>query len=135
MSWRVKQLGHCKDTDLRAVESPSVHVTQRSCDELDCILSWSLIAGRTPGGVLLTVAIAQGPEGRDDVHAQQIAAAATTLRTARLSMQSTQMKYHWRSLSRSDRLTCLLWCTMCQWSCQIPWHRDVLLPWEDTFFG
>lgn len=39
-------------------------------------------------------------DGRDDVHAQQIAAAATTLRTARLSMQSSDMKYHLRSLSR-----------------------------------
>ena len=39
---------------------------------------------------------------RDDAHAQQIAAAATTLRTARLSMQSSQMKYHLRSLSRSE---------------------------------
>lgn len=44
---------------------------------------------------------------RDDAHAQQIAAAATTLRTARLSMQSSQMKYHLRSLSRSD-ITSLL---------------------------
>ena len=44
--------------------------------------------------------LVQNETMRDDEHALQVAAAATTLRTARLSMQSSQMKYHLRSLSR-----------------------------------
>ena len=70
--------------------------------------SWSLqVSCCTPRRqVCSTPCLVQEESVRDDAHALQVAAAATTLRTARLSMQSTQMKYH-RSLSRSLQLLIL----------------------------